>query len=555
MTEAAVRRGRWGKMARGTLVVLLVVTGAGAALFYRWLDAKRRGPPVPVCAGAPLTHKAFMAARQLTTKKSPGVYGNEPAAALLPSGTLAIVYQAQVGFFSDNSLGLLRLSPDGRIDEGTLKVDRKRHFDAWMVADPEGTLHLAFMPHDGGPNGARTQVRTATSRDGITWLVGPEAHDVAHDCPGETPGCMDKPMIAWVDGAPLVLYYSEMGEGGVRAVRLDANGHPTAPSVRAGSGAYGDVSVSPSGAVHVVYVTWTEPGVNRYGDARISVEMARSDDGGRSFSPPTRVSAEGEIVPFFFSNSQIAFDDRRNALYVVYPTGRSDGPWEIRLATSFDGGKTWKRRKLNDDSSCANHMTPRAVLDPKTGKLHVIWLENRTGRGGVAYTACDPGGERCDPNEAVSDTPFSAYTLNRHRSDWVGEYPALVLDPQRRHLHAVWSQTVDEDGEPVARLFHAGPPCPIDAGAGLARPLVRRFGGAGVVLSVGGSFVGGAGPSGGGCLWGERRWGELARAPGLAGWRARGKAQGRLGPGARSRGAPREKGQGGGWDRRLALVR
>jgi hypothetical protein len=100
-------------------------------------------------------------------------------------------------------------------------------------------------------------------------------------------------------------------------------------------------------------------------------------------------------------------------------------------------------------------MLPEAVLDPRTGKLHVIWTENRGGTGRVAYAICDPGGKKCGASETVSDAPFAAYALVRHSSKWLGEYGALLIDGKRRLLHAVWTQTVEEKGRPIARIFHA----------------------------------------------------------------------------------------------------
>lgn len=431
----------------GALIAVLAVAG------YVILDRMHRGPPLPVCGAPPPPRKAFGKPIQVTGKRSPGRYGNEPGMALLPSGGLAILYQAQAGVFSDNGLGAVALAPDGHVEERALGSDRKRHFDAWMTADPRGTLHAVWLGHDGGRPDKHAQIRYATSRDGLAWTLGEAVHDAANDCPNDMPGCIDKPMIVWAKDAALVTYYSEPAEG-MKAVRV-VDGKPTGPSVKVGEGAYGDITATPSGVVHVAYTVWNDPKADTFGDRRIWVEVVRSDDGGRTFGKPIRVSAEDEPVPFFFSNAQVAFDEARGFLYVVYPTGLSDARWTLTLATSRDGGKTWQRTRVNDDAPCANHMTPKAALDPKTGTLHVIWLENRTGKGAVAYAACEPGGARCGANEAVSEAPFASYTFARHRSDWVGEYQALVLDAERRVLHAAWAQPVDEDGEAVSRIFYA----------------------------------------------------------------------------------------------------
>jgi hypothetical protein len=85
----------------------------------------------------------------------------------------------------------------------------------------------------------------------------------------------------------------------------------------------------------------------------------------------------------------------------------------------------------------------------------LIWLENRSGSGAVAYAWCEPGGARCSANEAVSDRPFAAYGFERHSPKWLGEYGTLLIDPERGWLHAAWTQPVLENGVPIARIFWA----------------------------------------------------------------------------------------------------
>jgi hypothetical protein len=424
---AGVLRRNWRRIVLGIFVLIAALSAVGYFLFRR-------------------------------AQATPGIYANEPGAALLPNGTLAVMYQTMSGVFDDNVLGVATIGLDDHLEQRSLRTEKKRHFDAWMTVDPSGTLHAAWLGHDGGRPDQHGEIRYATSRDGLDWTVGAKVHDVATDCPNDMPGCLDKPMIVWTNGAALVLYFSEAA-GLMKAVRV-ASGKVAGPSVPVGEGAYGDVTATESGVVHVAYATWNEEGVERYGDRRIHVQVTRSDDGGKSFGKDILVSAAGESVPFYFSNVQVAFDQARDVLYVVYPTGSRDGRWAIQLAASRDGGRTWSRTRVNDDAPCsnglaANHMTPRAVLDPKTGRLHVIWLENRSGTGAVVYASCDVGGASCSPNENVSDAPFASYTFGRHRPDWLGEYPALVIDVERRVLHAVWAQPVDDQQGPVSRLFHA----------------------------------------------------------------------------------------------------
>jgi hypothetical protein len=423
-------------------------------------------PKAPVCAAAPLAKKRFGPAVQLSTARSPGAYNFEPAAAVAADGSVTAVYIAFEKMGDKNPLGTGTLRADGALRrDTTLAFGSENHFDPWMAADASGQLHLVWLGFDGGRAPEKHMViGHATSPDGAGWSTS-GAVDVGADCPDETPGCLDKPMIAIGPDkkdrkkeAVYVAYASEV-TGGTRLVRSSDGGRTFSPSVAVGSGAYGDLEVSPDGDVHATFVTMgggeDGPRPDMYGDKRNAIEYAVSHDGGRTFDKPRRVSGEGESIPFFFSNPHVAVDAKRKLVYVVYPAGSPDGRWDIWLATSSDGGATWWRVKVNDDAPCASHMTPSVAVRPSTGEIHVVWKEDRSGKGGVAYAICKPGGTRCSPNEAVNDQPFAAYSLGRFNPRWLGEYDTLLLDEKRRKLHVVYTATVDEGGKAVSRIFVA----------------------------------------------------------------------------------------------------
>lgn len=448
---------RWGRLILRRIlpgVGALVLIAAGVIGYKVWSSMK--GPPPPQCAGAPLPRKAFEAPRQLSSAQTPGarLYDIEPSAALLPDGAVAVVYNARDSLL-DGTSGLVvgRVSLEGEVALAAYPTDRAEAFDAWMTAAPDGKVRIAWLAHDGGRPERNAKVGYAESADGLRYSAPAVGH-APGDCPEGTRGCLDKPMIAADGKSVYVAYYSDPG-GGLKVTRGDLTAPAFKESVLAGEGAYSDVSVAPSGALHIVFIDFLAGDVNRFGDRNLRVAYTRSEDGGKSFSPVVRVSGEDEPVPFYFSNPQVSVDEQRGFLYVAYPTGTPDGRWEIMLATSTDGGKTWSRVKVNDDAPCASHMTPHTALDPRTGTLHVTWLENRTGTGGLAYAACEPGGKRCSANEAVSDAPFASYSYERHLKAWLSEYGELVVDAERRWLHAVWTQPVLEGGAAVSRIFYA----------------------------------------------------------------------------------------------------
>lgn len=422
-------------------------------------------PRAPVCEGTAPPRKTFGKVTQLSTPKGPGTYHFEPAAALTKTGDVAAVYIANsVPDFTKpghlNPLGTAVLKASGEtVLDRELKSSRENHFDPWLATDREGTIHAVWMGFDGGRAPERNmEIALATSKDGVEWSAPRAVHDVESDCPGSAPGCFDKPMIAIgpdkqnrKQDAIYVFYFSEPG-GGMKMVRSTDKGQTFGKSVLVGEGAFGDAEVDASGNIHVVY-TDADPRTGGFGDPAGSIMYVVSTDGGATFAKPIPVSAEGESIPFFFSNPQVVPDPKRKSIHVVYPAGTPDAGWDIMLATTTNGGKDWKRIKVNDDEHCANHMTPTAALDPRTGAVHVVWTENRASAGRVAYARCTAKG--CSPNESVSEAAFAAYELVRHAPTWLGEYYSLLVDGKRRKLHVVWTQTVNEEGIPRSRIFHA----------------------------------------------------------------------------------------------------
>ena len=415
---------------------------------------------LPKCDGKAPPDGGWSAPVALSTAAMPGVYQFEPAAALTAKGDLVVIYTSGGPMMGKSFLGVARVPVGGApVIDKTIETSKRMHFDAWATATKDGTVHAIWLGHDGGGVDLNAEIGYARSTDGgATWSKPIAIHDPA-DCPPNTPFCLDKPMIAAgpVPGKPaqeaLRAFYSSEAGGGMRMrTSLDGGATWDAP-VTAIEGTYGDVAIDAKGRIHIAVAMGDPRGVGAWGSPEGTITYTVSKDG-KTFAAPVVVSAKGESIPFFFVNPTLAFDDRRATVYVAYASGTPDGKWDIQLAASRDDGKTWTRTKVNDDASCANHMVPNLAIDPASGTLHLTYFENRGGAGHVAYTTCKPGGASCAPSVRVSPD-MAAYELVRHSSKWLGEYEALVLDPKRKLLHAVWTQTVQEGEHAIGRLRYA----------------------------------------------------------------------------------------------------
>jgi hypothetical protein len=409
--------------------------------------------PIFASCGLALPPKrTFGKAVQVTSATSPGTYQFEPAGAITQNGDVAVAFGVGVPLGSgafDVATALVR--GDGSVSHnGRLGALKDSHFDPWMTATPGGQVVLVWLGFDGKSAPEKNaEIGVAVSDDGRSWKRQGSAQ-APDDCPAGADGCFDKPLIASGRGGLFAAYATDTG-GGMRVMHAPSGDRFETGALLKHSGGYGTMFVDGSGALHLASIAGEG---QSFGDAKNFVEYARSDDEGRSFSRH-RVSQDGEPVPSAFSNPSVAFDEQRGVVYVAYTSGAADGRWDIVLATSADRGLTWKRLRVNDDGSCANHATPSAVVDGATGQVHIVWIENRTGSGGLAYARCEPGGARCSANDSVNDTPFASYSLVRFSPKWMGEYGQLVFDARRRLLHVLWTQPVLEGGEPRARIFYA----------------------------------------------------------------------------------------------------
>src|SRR5438128_2673112 len=160
--------------------------------------------------------------------------------------------------------------------------------------------------------------------------------------------------------SPIVLSYSD--DGGTTW----SGPHPvSSPDLNFDQGSV--PAVGPNGEVYVVFENGNGTGFN--GQAMV----AKSVDGGNSFSHPVRIDGIIEICDHFNSDGRcalknsswrvnsfpsIAVDGTTGAVYVVWGDYRS-GNADVRFSRSTDGGATWSRSTVvNSDASTADQFYP-----------------------------------------------------------------------------------------------------------------------------------------------------------------------------------------------------
>lgn len=109
--------------------------------------------------------------------------------------------------------------------------------------------------------------------------------------------------------------------------------------------------------------------------------FARSDDGGNTFSTPVLVNDP----PAGQNPSQPAVD-KEGVVYQTFQRRFSDGPVELFLAKSADGGKTFTQGFIDRQVQIGVQYDPaKLVFDPRTNALYTVWSDNRTGRQQIFF--------------------------------------------------------------------------------------------------------------------------------------------------------------------------
>jgi hypothetical protein len=134
--------------------------------------------------------------------------------------------------------------------------------------------------------------------------------------------------------------------------------------------------------------------------------ISRSTDGGRTWSPDVRI-AEGESCPCCRTAIATAPD---GTLYVAWRTVLPGSIRDIVVASSIDGGATWRQpvRVYADDwmfDACP-HAGPSLQVDD-TGRLHAAWWTGKEGVAGVWYAHSDDGARTFSTPLALGAAEFS----------------------------------------------------------------------------------------------------------------------------------------------------
>jgi hypothetical protein len=200
---------------------------------------------------------------------------------------------------------------------------------------------------------------------------------------------------------------------------------PTGPDIGLGRPLM-TVAAGPGGKDTLLLSSWSchpasNPGAAG-GTACDKALFARSDDNGDTFTTPVVVNDD----PAGQNPSQPAMD-KDGAIYETFQRRFADGPVDLFLAKSTDGGKTFAVSQIDRQINIGiQYDAAKIVADPHSGTLYTVWADTRTGRAQIFLRVSTDKGVSWGEKPALL-APDPNYT-GSSRSPWISIAPDGRID-------------------------------------------------------------------------------------------------------------------------------
>ena len=174
-----------------------------------------------------------------------------------------------------------------------------------------------------------------------------------------------------------------------------------------------------------ILVAWS----GRMGGMTNHVYLAKSTDGGATFSAAVRVSAEDTEARY---PSVVVDPTDSSKIYVAWVDYGEDAAGDIYVATSSDGGANFGTGvKVNDDTADAEQKFPCMAVN-STGAVFVVWQDGRNYESDydIYFAGSTDGGNSFSANRKVNPDDTKAVT------------PTLAVDDTNAFV--AWRNTDDQ---------------------------------------------------------------------------------------------------------------
>jgi hypothetical protein len=333
---------------------------------------------------------------------------------------------------------LLGASPDGVTWRTLIQLPERKGGslrEGWLAANDNGDLALVYRWVNDHPK--IKNLRLARSTDaGKTWTVSNENID--------STGGSFAPQVAWGPERTLVMAWLDEGAPGRQRydvhLRRSPDGGATwdEPVVVTRSRKDG-LSYKPrlyGDGKGRFWLAWVESGSTR----RSVLLLSRSQDNGRTWSPPQQVS--GTTHSIVGQSLEPSGPDRLLLTWQAQRFEPTEVPPRIYAATSRDAGATWSPPVPVDGllpQASTMALFQSSAVTP-SGEAWVVWQDNRHGRNDVFAARSPDGGLTWGPPVRLdADSPGTAESLHpRLAVSQDGATVGVVWQDDRRGLEAVY---------------------------------------------------------------------------------------------------------------------
>ena len=361
---------------------------------------------------------------------------------------LALVALGVGGFLAGRAAPTSRVevvSPAAPVNQGALDpTDIRANNSPSVASNPRNSRQMAVVNRVDSPS---FSCRLHLSADaGRTW-----AESALPQPAGEEPRCFAPDLAYGADGRLHVSFVTLAGvanapHAGWLVTSSDAGRTFSVPVRTMGEYGFGvRIAADPIDASRL-YVAWLagiDIGTLAFPDTGYPINLARSDDGGSTWSEPVRVSppdrkrvvaaaivarARGRVLVSYLDVGGDSLD------YHGAHEGRGgppySGPWKLVVARSDDAGTTWDETEAEASLVPTTRFVvftppvPSLAASADGRKVYLAFTDGRLGDADVWVWASIDGGATFAPPRRVNDTPAG----DGRTQDLV----AIAVDPRGR---------------------------------------------------------------------------------------------------------------------------
>ncbi|HEX8599814.1 MAG TPA: hypothetical protein VF952_15030 [Chloroflexia bacterium] len=457
----------------GRVVVALLVAVLG--LLWAYWSAPRYSSAAP-------DDVMDVRANQVTTADQ-----HEPTLAVDPTNPNNVLVAAkdwrtgpkQVWYYRSTDGG--RTWADGHVGTGASELPNAS--DPVLAFAADGTAYISFIGYNQNDLTVGGIYVARSTNGGESWeqpkLVAGHNAVNFHDKEWITVDRSNNPATRGTIYVSWTLFSSvnPRSERGDIVVSRSINGGQTfSPPVRVSLPAQDETQGSfpatgPNGELYVLYFSDSPASTGNPGRG---LYIARSTDGGVTFSQATRISnvlrppspLPGSEFRIFVLPA-LAVDPTNGSLYATWNDYRNDDS-DVMLSRSTDGGVSWTaaQRVNNDPAQPRKDQFFPAVIVGRDSAVHLLWLDRRDDPANKVYlpyygTSTDGGATFTQ--EPLSRTP-SDPTIG-FQGTLIGDYIAIDTSPDGSRVYAAWVDLRNGDQDIYFAAFGAteGPegPAPV----------------------------------------------------------------------------------------------